>query len=442
LYTGFQALGFLRGHGLPSTVCLLDCPYCILPIRVYLPKWDAPDLANSWEHVSKLFERCLKSVCNQTSSNFRVMVVCNERPKINFSHSQITYIEVNFPLPCSTFEAKTLDRGHKVLIGIIWVQKIKYSHVMAVDADDCVSKHLAKFVEQNSHCNGWFINKGYIYQDGSQLIYSKPKKFHIVCGTCNIIKLDLYDTFSDLKREKKGLIQKYYGGNKYILEKLGEQGKVIETLPFKGAISIIENGENYAIALLQDRAVFPTLLTFIFILYGLQPKVKQLDSARVGLVALTSSVDDVMSLLDCSNKPYIRSGQIPFIGLQQAISFESVTFCYNPQEKPAIQDISIRIPDIFQLVAQMPDIRYVQEPRPGLSVARNTGIRQSKGDIIAFTDDDVTVHPNWIARLQQSFPDPQVMAVTGLVLPAELETEAQFIFEKNVVQPVQELMFA
>jgi hypothetical protein len=197
-----------------------------------------------------------------------------------------------------------------------------------------------------------------------------------------------------------------------------------------------------AIALLQDRAVFPTLLTFIFILYGLQPKVKQLDSARVGLVALTSSVDDVMSLLDCSNKPYIRSGQIPFIGLQQAISFESVTFCYNPQEKPAIQDISIRIPDIFQLVAQMPDIRYVQEPRPGLSVARNTGIRQSKGDIIAFTDDDVTVHPNWIARLQQSFPDPQVMAVTGLVLPAELETEAQFIFEKNVVQPVQELMFA
>jgi GT2 family glycosyltransferase len=85
----------------------------------------------------------------------------------------------------------------------------------------------------------------------------------------------------------------------------------------------------------------------------------------------------------------------------------------------------------YQLVAQMPNIRYVQEPRPGLSVARNTGIRQSKGDIIAFTDDDVTVHPDWIARLQQSFYDPQVMAVTGLVLPAELETEAQFIFEKG-----------
>jgi GT2 family glycosyltransferase len=84
-----------------------------------------------------------------------------------------------------------------------------------------------------------------------------------------------------------------------------------------------------------------------------------------------------------------------------------------------------------QLVAQMPDIQYVLESRPGLSIARNTGIRHSIGDIIAFTDDDVEVHPNWIARLQQGFENPKVMAVTGLVLPGELETEAQVAFEKG-----------
>ncbi|NMG06644.1 glycosyltransferase [Brasilonema sp. UFV-L1] len=84
-----------------------------------------------------------------------------------------------------------------------------------------------------------------------------------------------------------------------------------------------------------------------------------------------------------------------------------------------------------QLVAQMPGIQYVLESRPGLSVARNTGIRHSTGDIIAFTDDDVEVHPDWIARLQQSFENPKVMAVTGLVLPGELETESQVAFEKG-----------
>ncbi|MHC5826244.1 MAG: glycosyltransferase family 2 protein, partial [Nostoc sp.] len=82
-----------------------------------------------------------------------------------------------------------------------------------------------------------------------------------------------------------------------------------------------------------------------------------------------------------------------------------------------------------QLVAQFSGIQYVLEPRPGLSVARNIGICHSIGDIIAFTDDDVVVHPNWIARLQQGFQNSRVMVVTGLMLPAELETEAEIMSE-------------
>jgi GT2 family glycosyltransferase len=71
------------------------------------------------------------------------------------------------------------------------------------------------------------------------------------------------------------------------------------------------------------------------------------------------------------------------------------------------------------------------EPKPGLDVARNTGIRNSRGQIVAFADDDVTVHPDWLVRLAECFSDCQVMAVTGLVLPAELETEAQGLFEQH-----------
>lgn len=82
---------------------------------------------------------------------------------------------------------------------------------------------------------------------------------------------------------------------------------------------------------------------FIFILYRLQPKVKQLDRARVGLDALKASVEEFMSLLNRSDKPYIRSGRIPFKGLKQVISFESVTFSYNRLEKPALRNISILI---------------------------------------------------------------------------------------------------
>ncbi len=83
------------------------------------------------------------------------------------------------------------------------------------------------------------------------------------------------------------------------------------------------------------------------------------------------------------------------------------------------------------VVAQFPDIRYIREPRAGLDVARNSGICHTSSEIVAFTDDDATVHPDWIVRIQQGFKDPKVMAVTGLVLPAELETEAQFLFETH-----------
>ena len=82
-----------------------------------------------------------------------------------------------------------------------------------------------------------------------------------------------------------------------------------------------------------------------------------------------------------------------------------------------------------ELVAGMAGVRYVAEPRPGLAAARNRGIQASSGELVAFTDDDAVVHPEWLRRLVPAFSDPQVMCVTGLVLPAELDTEPQWFFE-------------
>jgi O-antigen biosynthesis protein len=80
--------------------------------------------------------------------------------------------------------------------------------------------------------------------------------------------------------------------------------------------------------------------------------------------------------------------------------------------------------------SQYPTVRYVREPRPGLDWARNRAILAAKGEIIAFTDDDVVVDRLWVKAIAQAFvADPEVMAVTGLVVPYELETTAQTLFE-------------
>jgi GT2 family glycosyltransferase len=64
-----------------------------------------------------------------------------------------------------------------------------------------------------------------------------------------------------------------------------------------------------------------------------------------------------------------------------------------------------------------------------LDRARNAGIAQARYDIIAFIDDDAIPDPGWLGAIARAFEDPQVMAVTGLVAPVELETEAQILFE-------------
>jgi O-antigen biosynthesis protein len=81
--------------------------------------------------------------------------------------------------------------------------------------------------------------------------------------------------------------------------------------------------------------------------------------------------------------------------------------------------------------SRYPRIRYVREPQPGLDRARNRAIAEARGEILAFTDDDVIVDPFWAAALASAFAeDPAVMAVTGLVVPYELESEAQVLFER------------
>lgn len=100
----------------------------------------------------------------------------------------------------------------------------------------------------------------------------------------------------------------------------------------------------------------------------------------------------------------------------------------QPSEIIVVDNASLS-PDTAAIVRRHGHI-YVRENRPGLSHARNTGIAAATGDIIAFTDDDTVLHPDWLLRLEGAFDTERVWAATGLVIPAELGTEAQCVFEQ------------
>src|SRR3989440_5427999 len=79
----------------------------------------------------------------------------------------------------------------------------------------------------------------------------------------------------------------------------------------------------------------------------------------------------------------------------------------------------------------LPNVRYLLEPRQGLSRARNAALAAARGEIIAFVDDDVVVDPDWLRSIVRGFRAiPGVACVTGMILPAELETRPQIWFEE------------
>jgi len=63
--------------------------------------------------------------------------------------------------------------------------------------------------------------------------------------------------------------------------------------------------------------------------------------------------------------------------------------------------------------------RYVLEPKPGLSRARNMAVAESASDVVAFLDDDAVPDEKWLESLLQPFADARVSTVTGRIVTPE-----------------------
>ncbi|HEY7114253.1 MAG TPA: glycosyltransferase [Thermoanaerobaculia bacterium] len=62
-------------------------------------------------------------------------------------------------------------------------------------------------------------------------------------------------------------------------------------------------------------------------------------------------------------------------------------------------------------------VRATFEPRPGVSHARNRGIAEASGAILAFTDDDVLPAPDWVAQIDAAMDRWRSQGVGGRILP-------------------------
>ena len=205
---------------------------------VFIIPLKSSTVSSSWSRCCLLFERCLRSVCAQTSDNFRVVVACHEKPEIGFDHPHVNYIQVDFPPPnlsnSSYGQVKgsgDVDKAKKILTALTYAQKFNPNHIMVVDADDCVNQNIVEFVDRHIECDGWYLKQGYVYEEGKNFLYLNTKNFYQSCGSSIIIKYSLSPLL---------FIGDYYNHHNYLLK----DKTTLQKLPFIGAIYIIKHGEN------------------------------------------------------------------------------------------------------------------------------------------------------------------------------------------------------
>ena len=96
--------------------------------------------------------------------------------------------------------------------------------------------------------------------------------------------------------------------------------------------------------------------------------------------------------------------------LPESIEWEVLVVDNNSrdQTRDVVEDFCARYPGRF---------RYLFEPHQGKSYALNTGIREARGDILAFMDDDVTVESTWLQNLTAALCSREWAGAGGRILP-------------------------
>ena len=194
--------------------------------------------AVSWEVVTRLVRRTLRSACAQTSPAFRVLVMCHEVPAVGFHDQRLEFLPVDFPPPGPDVAERRRDKGRKVLRGLLRALTFAPCHAMILDADDCVSNRLVTHVARHSSANGWYFRKGYLYREGMETIRLERLRFHHWCGSSHIIRPEILDL-------PRGPVDSWYLKHKPLAAQLRANGSPLQMLPFPGAVYNVSHGDNF-----------------------------------------------------------------------------------------------------------------------------------------------------------------------------------------------------
>ncbi|MEU1847805.1 glycosyltransferase [Streptomyces sp. NPDC019990] len=211
-----------------------------------------------------------------------------------------------------------------------------------------------------------------------------------------------------------------------------------------GAVQVAELDLDGAEAVLRPRPGSPPLThgeVFALVRWGGRPVGTLLGRVPEGADAKAVLVERARA--ECAPAVAEEPGQPPFTSVvvatreragQLARALDSLLAQDHPRFEIVVVDNAPVTGGTRELVERKyaERVRYVCEPVPGLASAHNAGLGAVRGEVVAFTDDDVVADPRWLTELTAPFAaDAGLGCSTGLILPARLTTPAQVLLERH-----------
>jgi glycosyltransferase involved in cell wall biosynthesis len=207
----------------------------------------------NWDGLVQNLKQTIRSICAQRNSDWKAIIVANQGAVLPELPKNFDVCFVDFPpnelhmrgsADLEVFrEAFRLDKGRRLLAGIKHAADTKY--FMFVDDDDFVHCDLTQFVSENMGENGWYINEGLIWEDNSKLLM-KRTEFHLLCGTCYIVRSDLLA----LKKFERDIEFKYIkrtlGSHINMKGDLDKNRTPLKPLPFRGAVYRVGHADAHS----------------------------------------------------------------------------------------------------------------------------------------------------------------------------------------------------
>ena len=208
----------------------------IIPVR-------HQDNAHDWHLLKDRLAQTIGSISSQDTEGWKAVIVANHGADLPELPKHFDVKRVDFPpnqlhsqgnADKELFrDAFRIDKGRRVLAGMLHAGEM--GHVMIVDDDDFVSRHLTSFVRAHSKENGWYLKNGLVWGEGGNLLY-RHNDFSHLCGTSHIVRSDLYRLPATIEAADETYIRRMLGSHIFIQKYLDGVGTPLAPLPFIGAV--------------------------------------------------------------------------------------------------------------------------------------------------------------------------------------------------------------